>query len=120
MFLVGILLLVIVSMGLVALSPLALHLLDDGSQVDWNRLSGIGETYGAVSAIIAAFALFGVMVSLVIQNREVRGARRIARRAHHVELMRMAMDDSRYMECWGPYLVVALVVARVVRRVLRR
>lgn len=44
------------------------------------------------------------MVSLVIQNREIREARKNARRAHHVELMRMAMDDPRYMECWGPYL----------------
>jgi len=103
-FLVAILLLVIVSMGLVVLSPLALRALDNGDEVDWNRLSNIGETYGAVSAIVAAVALLGVMVSLVVQSREARAARKNARRAHHVELMRMAMDDPRYMECWGPYL----------------
>lgn len=62
MFLVAILLLVIVSMGLVVLSPLALRALDNGDEVDWNRLSNIGETYGAVSAIVAAVALLGVMV----------------------------------------------------------
>lgn len=100
----AILLLVIVSTGLVVLSPLALRALDNGDEVDWNRLSNIGETYGAVSAIVAAVALLGVTTSLVIQSREAGAARKNARRAHHVELMRMAMDDPRYMECWGPYL----------------
>lgn len=41
-FLVAILLLVIVSTGLVVLSPLALRALDNGDEVDWNRLSNIG------------------------------------------------------------------------------
>jgi hypothetical protein len=90
-------------MGLVVVSPLALSALD-GGDIDWNRLSNIGETYGAVSAVVAAVALLGVAVSLVIQSREASAARKNARRAHHVELMRMAMDDPRYMECWGPYL----------------
>lgn len=38
----AILLLVIVSTGLVVLSPLALRALDNGDEVDWNRLSNIG------------------------------------------------------------------------------
>lgn len=100
---VTILLLVIVAMGLVILSPLALPALDNGGEVDWSRLSDIGQTYGAVSAIVAAIALIGVMVSLVIQGREMKQARKNARRGLHVELMRMAMDDPRYMEVWGPY-----------------
>jgi hypothetical protein len=104
MFAVTTLLLVMVAMGLVALSPLALPALDDGGRADWNRLAKIGETYGAVSAIVAAIALLGVMISLVIQAREMSQARKNARRAHHVELMRMAIDDPRYMEVWGPYL----------------
>jgi hypothetical protein len=103
-FAVTILLLVIVSIGLVVMSPFALRALDDDSQVDWNRLSNIGETYGAVSAVIAAVALLGVMISLFIQAREIKEARKNTRRALHVELMRMAMDEPGYMECWGPYL----------------
>jgi hypothetical protein len=102
--LLAILLLLIVSVGLVVVSPLALDALDSGSQVDWNRLSNIGETYGAVSAIVAAVALLGVMISLVIQGREARAARQNAQRGHLLDLLRMAMDDPRYMECWGPYL----------------
>jgi hypothetical protein len=101
---VTILLLLIVSVGLVIASPLALEALGAGGRVDWGRLSEIGQTYGAVSAIIAAVALLGVMVSLVIQAREAKSARQAAQRGHLLDLLRMAMDDPRYMECWGPYL----------------
>lgn len=102
---VVILLLVLVSVGLVVASPWALSTLDrNGNEINWNRLSKIGATYGAVSAIIAAIALLGVVVSLVIQSREAKAARNNAQRAYHVDLLRMAMDDPRYMECWGPYL----------------
>jgi uncharacterized protein DUF6082 len=111
-FVIAILLLVIVSMGMVVLSPLALRALDTRDDTDWERLSSIGQTYGAVSAIVAAIALLGVMISLVIQSREIREARKNARRSHHVELMRMAMDDPGYMECWGPYLTESFVAER--------
>jgi hypothetical protein len=111
-FVVAILLLVIVSMGFVVLSPLVLRVLDIGDEIDWNRLSSIGQTYGAVSAVVAAVALLGVMISLIVQSREVREARRNARRSHHVELMRMAMDDPGYMECWGLYLTDSFVTER--------
>lgn len=111
-FAVTILLLVIASIGLVVISPFALRGLDNDSQIDWNRLSVIGQTYGAVSAVIATVALSGVVVSLFIQGREIKEARKNARRAHHVELMRMAMDDPRYMECWGPYLTETFATER--------
>lgn len=63
------LVLVVASVSLVIASPLVLDGLDTGEQ-DWNRLSEIGQTYGAVSAIIAVIALVGVMVSLIIQSRK--------------------------------------------------
>lgn len=100
-----ILLLVLVSVGLVAASPLALRALDRNSnEINWDRLSEIGATYGAVSAIIAAVVLLGVTASLIIQSREARAARGNAQRAYHADLLRMATDDPRYMECWGPYV----------------
>jgi ABC-type multidrug transport system fused ATPase/permease subunit len=100
-----VLLLVLVSVGLVVASPWALRALDrNGDAINWNRLSEIGATYGAVSAIIVAIALLGVVAALVIQSREAKAARKNAQRAHHVDLLRLAMDDPSYMECWGPYL----------------
>lgn len=95
--------LVLVSVGLVVASPWALDTLN-ASGLDWTRLSSIGQTYGAVSAIIAAIALLGVVATLIVQSREAKAARLNAHRGYHAELMRMAMDDPRYMECWGPYL----------------
>lgn len=101
---VVILLLVLVSVGLVVASPWALNALGNATEVDWSRLSNIGQTYGAVSAIIAAIALVGVATSLMIQSREAKAARKNALRGLHTELMRMAMDEPRYMECLGPYV----------------
>jgi hypothetical protein len=98
-----ILLLVLVSVGLVVVSPWVLRALG-GADLDWTRLSDIGQTYGAVSAVIAAVALLGVVASLVIQRKEAKAARVNAQREHHVELMRMAMDDPVYMNVFGPYL----------------
>jgi hypothetical protein len=102
-FLSIIILLIIASVGLVVASPWALQKLGD-SKVNWGRLSDIGQTYGAVSAIIAAIALLGVASSLVIQSREAKAAYRNAQRTHHTNLLVLAMENPKYMECWGPYL----------------
>ena len=57
MFFVVIVLLVLAGTGLVAASPWALSVLDHNSnEINWSRLSEIGATHGAVSAIIAASA----------------------------------------------------------------
>ncbi|MQA26846.1 MAG: hypothetical protein GEU94_15610 [Micromonosporaceae bacterium] len=53
---------------MVLLSPLALPLLGDDGGTDWSLLSNIGQTYGAVSALLAALALGGVVGSLVLQS----------------------------------------------------
>lgn len=97
-------LLVLVAVGLVAVSPWALRALDIGADTDWVRLSNIGQTYGAVSAVVAAVALVGVTVSVAIQVREARANRKNAQRVLHNDLLRMAMDDPLFMDCWGPYL----------------
>ncbi|MGH3869499.1 MAG: DUF6082 family protein [Pseudonocardiaceae bacterium] len=90
---------------LVVLSPLALSTVDGNViRADWSRLSSIGATYGAVSAVVAAIALVGVVTSLIIQSREAKATRSSALRALHIDLLRMAMEDPVYMECWGTYL----------------
>jgi thiosulfate reductase cytochrome b subunit len=81
----------------VILSPLSLGVLRRNlGNVNWGRLGHIAQTYGAVSAIIAAIALVGVVVSLIIQSREAKAARTNSLRALHVELLKMAMDDPAY------------------------
>jgi len=94
-------LLVVVSLGLVVLSPFALDRF--GMSEAWGRRSEIGQTYGAAAALVSVLALAGISVSLVLQAREAKIAREYTSRAVHSELMRMAMDDPAYRECWGPF-----------------
>lgn len=98
-----IMLLVMAILALVVASPWALRWLG-GNGMDWRRLSDVGQTYGAASAVVAAIALAGVISSIVIQLREVRANRKNAQRVQHADLLRLAMTDPRYMECWGPFL----------------
>lgn len=89
------------SLALVLASPLALGLFG-GAHTEWERLSFIGQTYGAVSALIAVLALAGVVLTLIYQARETRRAIEETRRQGMTELLRMAMDDVDLDACWGP------------------
>ncbi|GII89116.1 hypothetical protein Ssi03_71060 [Sphaerisporangium siamense] len=93
--------LLLLAVGLVVLSPLAVDLLDDGG--GWSRRSEIGQTYGAAAALISVFALAAITVSLVLQAREAKLAREQASRTTHNELITMALDEPLYRECWGVF-----------------
>ncbi|MER7207510.1 DUF6082 family protein [Streptosporangium sp. NPDC000239] len=95
-------LLVLAVPGFVVISPFFLTLLNDQG-ADWSRLSDIGQTYGAASAVLAVFALMGVTASLILQAREAKAGREQTLRALHTDLMRMAMDDPLYRACWGTF-----------------
>jgi hypothetical protein len=93
---------VVLSLGVVVVwSPLALSALDTPGR-DWNRLSAIGQTYGAASALLSGMAIVGVVTSLLLQAREMKVSRQHAQRALHLELVKMSLDEPLYMECWGP------------------
>ncbi|GAA4496370.1 hypothetical protein GCM10023191_038330 [Actinoallomurus oryzae] len=87
---------------MVAVSPIALDLFG-GSANSWARRGNIGQTYGAAAALLSVLALGGVAVSLVLQARESKANREHASRLIHTDLLKMAMDDPAYLECWGPY-----------------
>jgi hypothetical protein len=102
-FLTALLLLSVVGLGIVLLSPIFLVQLAGLTTADWSRLSEIGQTYGAVSALLAAVAVGGVAVSLLFQARQTRIAELQAHRQYHMELMRMELDNvPLYLPCWGP------------------
>lgn len=90
------------SVLVVAVSPIALDLFG-GSANSWARRGNIGQTYGAAAALLSVLALGGVAVSLVLQARESKANREHASRLIHTDLLKMAMDDRAYLECWGPY-----------------
>jgi hypothetical protein len=83
------------------LSPLTLTIVAR-RDINWSKLSNVGQSYGAISAILSAFAVLGVTISLLLQVREALSNRRYNGREAHSELTRMAMEDPAYMECWGP------------------
>ena len=96
-------LVLILAIALIGASPLALDLFG-GETPHWERLSFIGQTYGAASALLAVLALIGVTLSLIFQARESRATREQAFRASNSEMLKMAMDDPAYAECWGGVL----------------
>lgn len=95
------LLIALLAVSLIGISPLALGLFH-GATTQWERLSFIGQTYGAASAVISVLALVGVVLTLIYQARETKRAREETRRQAIGDLLKMAMDDPDLDECWGP------------------
>ncbi|MGI5208326.1 DUF6082 family protein [Spirillospora sp. CA-108201] len=93
--------LTLVVIALIAASPWALRAFG-GPTARWERLSFIGQTYGAASALLAALALIGIAATLIFQAHDTKIAREEARRIAIAELLKMAMDDPALDEAWGP------------------
>lgn len=93
--------LTLVVIALIAASPWALRVFG-GPTARWERLSFIGQTYGAASALLAALALIGIAATLIFQAHDTKIAREEARRIAIAELLKMAMDDPALDEAWGP------------------
>lgn len=90
----------LIAVSLVAISPLALTELE-GLSKDWGKLSSIGQTYGAISALISSIALGGFVVSLLYQARAGQTAREQSIRTLQQQLIRMEMDDPTLMTAIG-------------------
>ncbi len=52
---------------LVAASPFALRVLSADRKFDWQKLSSVGQTYGAVSALLVVIGLSGVSITIILQ-----------------------------------------------------
>lgn len=98
---VTLLLIVVAAVGAIGVSPIALGLFH-GATSRWERLSFIGQTYGAASAVISVLALVGVVATFAFQAKEIKRAREETRRQANVDLLEMAMHDPDLDECWGP------------------
>jgi hypothetical protein len=85
----------------ILISPLALQAIASVFNLNWVKLSNIGQAYGAISALIAGFALVGVAASVFLQARETRFNRRSDERVRHFELMRMAVEDPFYRQVFA-------------------
>jgi Family of unknown function (DUF6082) len=88
-------------LSLVLISPLLLRQLGHVKGIDWSRLSNIGQTYGAATAILSAVALIGVSLSLIVQTRQAKEERLRVVRERHMELLRIVLDSP---DLYGPVL----------------
>ncbi|MEU4409712.1 DUF6082 family protein [Streptosporangium sp. NPDC023963] len=64
-------LVILALLGFMVISPFFLAPLNDQA-TDWSKLNDIGQHHGAASAVLAAFALTGVALSLILQAREAK------------------------------------------------
>lgn len=97
---IGIMVGLIIILGLVILSPFALAALASHER-NWPQLSNIGQTYGAVAALLSSFALVGVVASLLYQARDSQAIHEQATRTFHQELLKMEMEDPALMTAKG-------------------
>lgn len=86
---------IIVIVVFVILSPLLLIPLSTIYGTSWAGVSDIGQAYGAISAIISTFALVGVSISLILQNREHRLNSMWSHRTYQLELAKLAMENPQ-------------------------
>ncbi|MEU9876722.1 DUF6082 family protein [Streptomyces phaeochromogenes] len=77
--------------------------------VDWNGLSQIGQTYGAVSVLFSAAAFLGVIISILHQAKQTQTMHEEIRSSIHKELILRALDDESLMYCWDPPIAPSTV-----------
>lgn len=86
--------------GLVILSPLALAGIAH-FRSDWLQLSNIGQMYGAISVILSALALGGILASLLYQARDSRNSHEQITRTFQFELIKLELEDPSLMIALG-------------------
>jgi hypothetical protein len=92
---------VILGLGLLLLSPLALYLFAQIPNVDWRLLSDIGQAYGAPTAAIATVSLLVVTMSALFQARAIRITVEHSARTLHYELLKVTLDDPYLWRAHG-------------------
>lgn len=65
--------------------------------LNWPKAAQVGEAYGGASAVISGLAFFGIAVSLLLQWRQLRSSLLFAIKQRHFELVRLTLDNPRYL-----------------------
>jgi hypothetical protein len=89
-------------LGAVLASPLFLGLYLLVGDVNWSAIADVGQAFSAVSALLSAAALIGVVATLRYQALQTRVVQMQVVRSMHFELSKMVMDDpDKYGKFWG-------------------
>src|SRR5215467_11556741 len=97
----SVILLAALGIGLILISPLALNWIGSIKGFDWSRLSNIGQTYGAISAVIAGIALAAIAISLILQSRSLSLTRMEIMRNYHHDLVKFTIEHPTLLPSWG-------------------
>ncbi|MDQ0366103.1 DUF6082 family protein [Catenuloplanes indicus] len=73
------------------------------SAQEWERLSLVGQTYGAVAALLTALTLFGIILSLRVQARSVAVQVEQHARATYAELVTLGINNPELISA-GPFV----------------
>jgi hypothetical protein len=90
-----------VAVVLVVLSPLMVDWLGRHLRVDAQLVNQIGESYGAISALLSGIGLCLVGISTFLQMRQTEIGRLHAVRALQLDLLRMSLDEPEYRVALG-------------------
>jgi Family of unknown function (DUF6082) len=103
---------------------LAAFLAEHSAYTDWNKLSDVGQTFGAVSSIISGLTLIAVVITARAQSRETNrnlteleeqrrlladnrvALMRTAEASHgrlHFEILKMAVDNDDLAAVWPSF-----------------
>jgi uncharacterized protein DUF6082 len=66
---------------------------------DWETLSFIGQSYGAIAAVFSGLAFLGVVVALTIQIRQGAVQQVVSLRQQHMEVLKITLENPEY-ERW--------------------
>ena len=70
---------------------------------EWSTLSNIGQSYGAIAALLTALTFIGLVSGLVYQGRQVHAQRQQSVRSFHFELIKLNLENNDlYGPSWGP------------------
>jgi hypothetical protein len=83
-------------------SPFALRLIAK-INLDWVKLSNVGQAYGAVSALLSALAFIAISLALILQARQARETRDYAITERQSALLQLGLEHPRYLEVWGGF-----------------
>lgn len=91
----------VVAMAAVVASPVILAAVFAPIGPNYSAIGDVGQAYGAASAIVAGFALFVVMVSVMVQYRQLKALQSQAHAESNEKLVMLAMEHPVYRQCWG-------------------
>jgi Family of unknown function (DUF6082) len=83
---------IVLVLAAVLVSPSGLREIDKMPGLNWTELASVGQTYEAVAALLAVPTFGGVIVSLLVQRRDVQAGQEQTALLTQIELARMAIE----------------------------